>query len=259
MELGLEGRVAVVTGAGRGIGLAIVTALVAEGVHVVAGSLHSSAELEAMAAEGSVEVLALDLTEASAPGRLVELAGDRVDILVNNVGAAPARTDGFLHVTDAQWLSSLELNLLVAVRATRSALPLMLAAGRGAIVNIASVNARLPDPAVIDYSAAKAALQSFSKALSKEVGGQGIRVNTVSPGPVATALWLGEAGVAETVGRAAGLTPEEVADRAAHQSVTGRFTQPSEVADLVVLLASDRTGNVTGADFTIDGGLITTI
>ena len=159
-----------------------------------------------MAAEGSVEVLAVDLTEASAPGRLVELAGDRVDILVNNIGAAPARTDGFLHVTDAQWQSSLEVNLLVAVRATRSALPLMLAAGRGAIVNVASVNARLPNPTVIDYSAAKAALLSFSKALSKEVGGRGIRVNTVSPGPVATALWLGEAGVAETVGRAAGLT-----------------------------------------------------
>jgi NAD(P)-dependent dehydrogenase (short-subunit alcohol dehydrogenase family) len=162
-------------------------------------------------------------------------------------------------VTDAQWQSSLEVNLLVAVRATRSALPLMLAAGRGAIVNVASVNARLPDPTVIDYSAAKAALLSFSKALSKEVGGRGIRVNTVSPGPVATALWLGEAGVAQTVGRAAGLTPQEVADRAAHQSITGRFTEPSEVADLVVLLASDRTGNVTGADFTIDGGLITTI
>ena len=155
MELGLQGRVAVVTGAGAWIGLAIVTALVAEGVHVVAGSLHSSAELEAMAAEGSVEVLAVDLTEASAPERLVELAGDRVDILVNNIGAAPARTDGFLHVTDAQWQSSLEVNLLVAVRATRSALPLDAGGRSRSDRERRSVNARLPDPTVIDYSAAR--------------------------------------------------------------------------------------------------------
>ena len=259
MELGLQGRVAVVTGAGRGIGLAIVTALVAEGVHVVAGSLHSSAELEAMAAEGSVEVLAVDLTEPSAPGRLVELAGDRVDILVNNVGAAPARTDGFLHMTDAQWQSSLELNLLVAVRATRGAAAPD-AGGRSRSDREHRVGQRQAARSNGDrLFRREGGPGELSKALSKEVGGRGVRVNTVSPGPVATALWLGDAGVAKTVGRAAGLTPEEVADRAAHQSVTGRFTQPSEVADLVVLLASDGTANITGADFTIDGGLITTI
>jgi NAD(P)-dependent dehydrogenase (short-subunit alcohol dehydrogenase family) len=134
----------------------------------------------------------------------------------------------------------------------------MLAAGRGSIVNICSVNAYLPDPAVIDYGAAKAALANFSKALSKEVGGKGVRVNTVSPAPVATALWLGAGGVAQTVASATGMKPEEVADKAAHDSVTGRFAQPGEVADAVLLLASDRTANITGADITIDGGLIPT-
>jgi NAD(P)-dependent dehydrogenase (short-subunit alcohol dehydrogenase family) len=98
-------------------------------------------------------------------------------------------------------LVSLTLNLMAAVRATRAALPLMLAAGNGAIVNVVSVNAFLPDPAVMDYSAAKAALANFSKSLSKEVGPQGIRVNTVSPGPVATDLWLGTDGVAATAAR----------------------------------------------------------
>jgi NAD(P)-dependent dehydrogenase (short-subunit alcohol dehydrogenase family) len=258
MDLGLHGQVAVVTGASRGIGLAITRSLVAEGTRVVAGARRSSSELDELARAGSVQVLEVDLAEGAGPGRLVELAGGRVDILVNNVGSAPARTGGFLSVTDEQWQATIGLNLLPAVRATRSVLPVMLAAGRGAIVNISSVNAFLPDPAVIDYSAAKAALANFSKALSKEFGGRGIRVNTVSPGPVATALWLGADGVAQTVAHATGLKPEEVADKAAHDSVTGRFTQPAEVADAVLLLVSDRAANITGADITVDGGLIPT-
>ncbi|MDT4914654.1 MAG: hypothetical protein QOC66_3782, partial [Pseudonocardiales bacterium] len=150
------------------------------------------------------------------------------------------------------------LNLMAAVRTTRAALPPMLAAGHGNIVTTSSVNAVLPDPTVMEYSAAKAALASFSKALSKEVGPKGIRVNTVSPGPVATDLWLGAEGVAATVAAATGDDAQAVAGAVAAQSVTGRFTQPHEIADLVLLLASDRAGNVTGADFVIDGGLITT-
>ncbi|HEX8933899.1 MAG TPA: SDR family oxidoreductase [Pseudonocardiaceae bacterium] len=156
-------------------------------------------------------------------------------------------------------LVSLTLNLMAAVRATRAALPLMLAAGNGAIVNVVSVNAFLPDPAVMDYSAAKAALANFSKSLSKEVGPQGIRVNTVSPGPVATDLWLGTDGVAATAARASGVPPEEVADSAVRSTATGRFTQPNEVADLVLLLVSQRAKNVTGTNITIDGGLTTTL
>ena len=126
-------------------------------------------------------------------------------------------------------------------------------------MTICSVNAFLPDPLVMDYSAAKSALLNFSKSLSKEVGTRGVRVNTVSPGPVATSLWLGEDGVAAAVGRANGADPDSVARQAAAQTVTGRFTEPREVADLVVLLASDRAGNVTGADFVIDGGLVSTL
>jgi NAD(P)-dependent dehydrogenase (short-subunit alcohol dehydrogenase family) len=126
-------------------------------------------------------------------------------------------------------------------------------------VTVCSVNSFLPDPTVIDYSAAKAALANCSKSLSKEVGPRGIRVNTVSPGPVSTALWLGKDGVAETIAQASGGDADAVARQAALGMVTGRFTRPEEVADLVLLLASDRAGNVTGADFVIDGGLITTL
>jgi NAD(P)-dependent dehydrogenase (short-subunit alcohol dehydrogenase family) len=136
MDLGLAGRAAVVTGASRGIGLAVVRGLVANDVRVIAGARKSSAELDELARAGQVRIAEVDLAEAAGPARLVALAGDRIDILVNNVGTAPARTGGFLSVTDQDWQSSITLNLMVAVRTTRSALPLMLAAGRGAIVNV---------------------------------------------------------------------------------------------------------------------------
>ena len=258
MIIDLSGQTAVVTGAGRGIGLAVTRALAGSGARVIAGTLHSSAELGKLAAEGPVQILEVDLSKPDGPARLVATAGERIDILVNNVGGAPPRTAGFLAITDADWLASININLMAAVRATRSALPSMLAAGKGAIVNVCSVNSVLSDPAVMDYSAAKAALASFSKALSKEVGPKGVRVNTVSPGPVATDLWLGGDGVAARVGRATGARPEDVAKSAARDMVTGRFSRPDEVADLVLLLASDVTANVTGADIRIDGGLVPT-
>src|SRR5258707_959362 len=238
MDLGLAGRRAVVTGASRGIGFAVVERLVAEGVEVVAGALHSSPELADLAKNGPVRIVEVDLADPTGPGRLVDVAGAPIDVLINNVGSAPARTGGFLSVTDDEWLVTINLNLLAAVRATRAALPAMLAAGRGAIVNTSSVNAVLPDPAVIDYSAAKAALANFSKALSKEVGGRGIRVNTVSPGPVATALWLGDHGVAATVAQAQGGDPQAVARETASEAATRRLTRTRPGGRLVLKLAN---------------------
>ncbi|KJE23233.1 dehydrogenase of unknown specificity, short-chain alcohol dehydrogenase like [Frankia torreyi] len=258
MDMGLLERIAVVTGASRGIGLAVVRALVAEGATVVAGARRSSPELDELAATGAVRVHLVDLATPHGPAALVEWAGERVDILVNNVGSAPARPGGFGSVTDEMWLGTLNLNLLAAVRATRAALPLMLAAGSGSIVTISSVNSVLADPAVIDYCAAKAALANFCKSLAREVGGRGVRINTVSPGPVATDLWLGSDGVAATVSRATGADPASVVDAAAGSSVTGRFSTPEEVAAAVVLLAGDRSGNITGADLRVDGGMVPT-
>ncbi|WP_066366219.1 oxidoreductase [Herbidospora mongoliensis] len=254
MDLNLKDKVAVVTGASKGIGLAITRALVEEGARVVAGSRRSTPELAEL---DGVRVVQVDLSTAEGPADLVAAALElgRLDILVNNVGAVSPRLGGFLEVTDDQWLQSLTLNLMAAIRTTRAALPTMLAAGHGTIVTTSSVNAFLPDPLVIDYSAAKAALTNFSKALSKEVGAHGIRVNTVSPGPVTTDLWLGDQGMAATVGAAKDTDPGGVAAQVASQAETGRFTHPEEVADLVVFLASDRAGNVTGTDFVIDGGL----
>jgi NAD(P)-dependent dehydrogenase (short-subunit alcohol dehydrogenase family) len=258
MDLDLAGKTAVVTGGSKGIGLAIVGALAESGVHVVTGAKQSTGKLAELTKSRQVQAFAVDLADPSGPGTLVEAAGDRVDILVNNVGSAPARPGGFLSISDGDWIATLNLDLMAAIRASRAVLPAMLAAGTGAIVTICSVNARLPDPGVLDYSTAKAGLAGFCKALSKEVGPHGIRVNTVSPGPVATDLWLGAGGVAQTVSQATGDRPDQVASKAASQMVTGRFTQPAEVADLVLFLASSRASNITGADFTIDGGLVPT-
>jgi NAD(P)-dependent dehydrogenase (short-subunit alcohol dehydrogenase family) len=262
MELHLTGKVAVVTGASRGIGLAVVRALAAEGVRVVAGARTVTGELNRLAGDGAVRPVEVDLSTPDGPGRLVDAAVavfGRIDLLVNNVGAVRPRPAGFLAVSDEDWIGTMNINFLAHVRTVRAALPHLYAAGTSSIVTIASVNAALPDPLVIDYSAAKAALVNFSKALSKEVGPKGVRVNTISPGPVSTDLWLGADGVAATLAGVGGGDPAEIADRAAHESVTGRFTGPEEVAGLVLYLASDRAANVTGANMAIDGGLIASL
>jgi NAD(P)-dependent dehydrogenase (short-subunit alcohol dehydrogenase family) len=145
------------------------------------------------------------------------------------------------------------------VRTTREAIPQMLARGGGAVVMIGSVNATLPEWNLVDYSATKAALASYAKSLSKEFGPKGIRVNSVSPGPVTTDLWLAEDGVAAKFADATGATPDDVVASVSAGAPTGRFTTPQEVADLTVFLASSRSGNTTGSDVRIDGGYVTTI
>ena len=256
MDLHLSGKTAVVTGASRGIGLAVTRGLIGEGVRVVAAARENTKELR----EAGAVAVVTDLISPDGPAMVIEAAGafGGLDILVNNVGAVRPRPAGFSSVTAQDWLATLAVNFLAAVNVTRLALPLLAVRG-GSIVTISSVNAALPDPLVIDYSAAKGALSNFCKALSKEVGPHGIRVNTISPGPVATDLWLGAGGVAQTVAGAAGSTPDAVAAAAVADTPTGRFTEPDEVADLVLFLASPRAGNITGADFAIDGGLKTTL
>jgi NAD(P)-dependent dehydrogenase (short-subunit alcohol dehydrogenase family) len=261
MDLALGGKVAVVTGAGKGIGLAVTKSLAAEGALVFAGS-RKTETLEGIA---GVTPVAGDLATPDGPASLVGRALDehsRVDILVNNVGAVRQRLDGFLGTSDEEFEWALQMNFFIALRTTRAVLPAMVAAGSGSIVNIASVNAFFePDAGVLDYGAAKAALVNLAKSLSQEFGPKGIRVNSVSPGPVATDLWLGEGGVADTVAKATGTdfdTARENVVAAIGGFATGKFTQPEEVADLAVFLASDRAANVTGSNYLIDGGLIKT-
>ena len=259
MDLELNGKVAVVTGGSKGIGLAVVRALAAEGAFVVAGAHH----VDSLEGIENVTGLAVDLVEPGGPERLVQAAVEqhgRLDVLVNNVGGVKIRTEGFLAISDEEFERSLQLNFFAALRATRAAVRVMTEQGGGSIVNVASVKAFFqPDGGVIDYGAAKAALVNLSKALSQELGPQGIRINNVSPGPVATDLWLGDSGVAATIGKAQGVDPQTVRDQATAGFATGRFTTPEEVATLVVMLASPRTANVTGSQYVIDGGLVKTV
>jgi NAD(P)-dependent dehydrogenase (short-subunit alcohol dehydrogenase family) len=262
MDLDLAGKVAVVTGASKGIGLAVTHALVAEGARVVAGAR----TVDALANIERVIPMSVDLASREGPARLVQRALDehgRIDVLVNNVGAVRLRLQGFLGTSDEEFEWAMQMNFFAALRATRAAVTAMLKqGGGGAIVNVASVNAFFqPDSGTIDYGAAKAALVNLTKALSQELGPRGIRINDVSPGPVSTDLWLGKDGVAQTVAKATGVDPD-TARRNVLASIggvpTGRLSTPEEVAALVVFLASSRAGNVTGSNYVIDGGLIKT-
>jgi NAD(P)-dependent dehydrogenase (short-subunit alcohol dehydrogenase family) len=261
VNLELTDKVAVVTGAGKGIGLAITAALAGEGVQVIAAS-RSTDSLEGL---DRVTPVALDLAAPEAPAELIRRAlGEhgRIDVLVNNVGAVRLRMDGFLGTSDEEFEWAMQMNFFIALRATRATIVPMVAQGAGAIVNVASVNAFFqPDAGTIDYGAAKAALVNLSKSLAQEFGPKGVRVNCVSPGPVGTDLWLGEHGVAATVAQATGVDADTARDAVVASIggfATGRFTTPEEVATLVTMLASARTGNVTGANYVIDGGLIKT-
>src|ERR1700739_1718805 len=258
MDLELTDKVAVVTGANKGIGLAISKALVAEGAYVVAGSL-STENLDALE---RVTPVSGDLLSEDGPASLVDKAIEehgRLDVLVNNVGAVRIRLEGFLATSDDEFDWALKMNFFTGLRATRAALVPMLQQGSGSIVNIASVNSFFqPDAATVDYGVAKAAVVNLSKSLSQEFGPKGIRVNCVSPGQVSTDLWLGEHGVAATFATAAGVDADTIRATAAAGTATGRFSTPEEVATLVTMLASDRIANVTGVNYVIDGGLIKT-
>ena len=250
-----------VTGAGKGIGMATARALAGEGAHVVAGSLTT----DTLDGLKGVTPVAVNLTAPDGPAHLIRHTAEqhgRIDVLVNNVGAVRMRTEGLFGTTDEDFAWAMQMNFFIALRASRAALTEMVKNRSGAIVNVASVNAFFqPDAATIDYGAAKAALVNLTKTLAQEFGPRGIRVNAVSPGPVSTDLWLGEHGVAATVAKATGVDAET-----ARQTIiagiggfaTGRFTTPEEVATLITFLASDRAGNITGANYLIDGGLIKT-
>lgn len=263
MELELTGKTAVVTGGSKGIGLAVARTLRAEGANVVVASRTGTPALDALAGPGLVHVPA-DLTDPDAPAavvaRAVEVFGG-LDVLVNNAGGPPPGATlprfSFLPLTDADWREMVEFNLFSAVRAIRAALPAMLERGGGAIVNVSSAVARQPGAMNADYSAAKAALTALTKSLSEEFAPQGVRVNSVSPGPVRTPWWTEDGGAADVLAAALGTDRDAVLEKVAPEAMavrTGRLLDPQEVADVIVLLASPRSASTTGADVLVDGG-----
>lgn len=248
MDLDLRGRVAVVTGASRGIGLAIVEELLKEGVQVVAGarSLGDLSNTTALAVE-------VDLSTPDGPAMLIERAVSEhggVDFLVNNVGGARLHAGGFAAVNDEDWYWHFETNFMSAIRATRAALPTMIER-EGAIVNISSINAHRPGGHIPEYSALKAALNNLTRQLAVELAPKNVRVLTVSPGPIITDLQMGPDGVAGFLGR----SYEEHLE-AADWVPMKRYGSTREVAATVAFLLSDRSRYTTGAEVLVDGGFI---
>ncbi|MEV5155644.1 oxidoreductase [Streptomyces werraensis] len=260
MNLNLTAKTAVVTGASRGIGLATVQALIAEGAHVVGAARTITPELK----ETGAYTVSADLSTAEGVATLMDAAFDElggIDLLVNNVGSGDdVEPKGFLDTDDAQWQRIFDLNLYSAVRISRTAMPSLIQR-RGAIVNISSINSRLPAAGPVAYSAAKAAVTALGKSLAEEFGPQGVRVNTVSPGVVRTSIWEQPDRFGGKVAASAGVELATFLEELPQSFgiTTGRITEPREVASLIVFLLSDVAGNITGADHVIDGGTIKTI
>lgn len=257
-ELQLKGMRALVTGGTKGVGAAVVQGLHEAGAQVMA----TARSVPAHQTQGVFHVAA-DLSTAEGAARVAQTVLERwggVDILVNVFGGSSAPGGGFAALDDAQWFSELNHNLMPAVRLDRALLPAMLAQGSGVIVHVSSIQRQQPLPeSTIGYAAAKAALSTYSKALSKEVTPKGVRVLSVAPGWVETDAAVALAGrIAAEAG-----TDYEGGKQIIMQSLggipLGRPARPQEVADLIVFLVSRRAASISGAEYRIDGGTVPTV
>jgi NAD(P)-dependent dehydrogenase (short-subunit alcohol dehydrogenase family) len=257
VQLGLKDRRALVTGGTKGVGAAVVDTLLAAGARVMA-----TARTVPESTSDRLRYVAADLTtaagcEAVAQSVLRDFGG--VDVLVNVVGGSSAPPGGFAALDDAEWLRALNQNLMPAVRLDRSLLPSMIAQGAGVIIHVTSIQHVLPLPeATTAYAAAKAALSTYSKSLSKEVTPKGIRVIRVAPGWVETDAAVA---LAQRLAEESG-TDYEGGKKIIMESLggipLGRPARPQEVADLITFLVSPRAASITGAEYVIDGGTVPT-
>lgn len=256
-DLQLAGKRVLVTGGTRGVGAAVVELFSRLDARIVATALSKP-----KTPIDDVHYVAANLATAEGVRDAVDAARHRlggIDILINVVGGSSAPAGGFAMLDDAEWAKALDLNLMSAVRMDRALLPAMLAQGSGVILHVTSIQRLLPlHDATIAYAAAKAALSTYSKALSKEVTSKGVRVVRVAPGWVETEASIDLLGaIAANAGTDYEGARQMVMD-ALGGIPLGRPARPSEVADLIAFLVSSRAESISGAEYTIDGGTVPT-
>lgn len=260
MDLGLKGKVAVITGGSKGIGKAIALALAAEGADIVLAArgketlAQARAEVERIGSR--VLPVTADLTKPRDVRKLIQKGVDafgRIDLLINNLGG-PLHFKMFLELTDDEWEATLALDLMAAVRACREAIPQMQRQGGGRIINVASMSGIEMEEKFPDYRIGKAALIALGKYLSVEFAKDKIVVNTVCPGAVWTPSWEAEAAVmAARTGKPVKET-ERALKRETDAAIPLGIGSPEEVARLVAFLASPNVTWMTGSTVRIDGG-----
>jgi 3-oxoacyl-[acyl-carrier protein] reductase len=241
MELGIDGRCAVVTGASRGIGAAVADLLSSEGARVVRVSR----------GEG------IDVTAADAADRIASRAEAPIDILVNNAGTSFARA--LDELSDDDWNGLWELHVMASLRLMRAFAPGMAERGWGRIVNVASSAGKRPSLTNAAYSVTKAAQLSLSRVFADAYAERGVLVNAVTPSAVASSLWMAEGGLRDQAAAARGVSPEEALQAQVSKIPLGRLAEPEEIASVVVFLCSERASMVTGAAWSVDGGTVATI
>jgi 3-oxoacyl-[acyl-carrier protein] reductase len=263
MDLGLTGRACIVSGGSRGIGLEVARQLHGEGADLLLlgrGDAALRAAADALRGAGRVELLALDITEPGAGDEVVAACQERfgrVDVLVNSAGASSVRA--LEDLTDEDWQLQWDISVMAPMRLMRAAVPVMVSAGWGRIVNLSSSSGKRPGQRNVAYSVGKAAELSLSRAYADAYAQRGVLVNAVTPGPVASELWLAPGGLVDQTVQARGGTREAVLEAAAAGLPIGRLAGPEEIAAVIVFLCSQAASNVAGAAWSVDGGAVPVI
>ncbi len=264
MDLGLRERACIVTGASRGIGAATAVALAREGAAVLLAGRRAEA-LQAVAAAceeagGQAEPAVLDVTSSLAADELITQCRGRfgrIDALVNNAGTSELKS--LEQLTDADWQAQWELHVMAPMRLMRTVAPAMVERGWGRIVNVCSSSGKRPSKTNMAYSVTKAAQLSLSRAFADLYAGDGVLVNAVAPGPVASELWTGEGGLAEQTAAQQGISRDEALEAAAARVPLGRLGTEWEIAAVITFLCSEAASDVAGAAWSVDGGTVPVI